>query len=391
MQWVIFILIVLGILLLGHWYLGKRLIAPRRWSRRARRAAWLGLGLLVLLPFVANFGRFSNTLEGGVSFAAWLGYTAFGLSSLLFAATVASEPLRIWLDRRRRAVEAAADKGRVLSRRRWLRASLDGAAVTAAILGTAKGAWASRRPPEVRPVEVPIAGLPPAWDGLRILQLSDIHVGLTIGRAYVEQIVAAAERLPADLIVFTGDLVDGTVRALAPHVAPLGRLSAPLGKFLVTGNHEYYSGVGPWLRHVRTLGFEPLVNEHRVLERDGARLVLAGVTDHTAGRLLPAHRPDPAAAVAGAPTDVPRILLAHQPVQIHAAAEVGFDLQLSGHTHGGQYWPWQLFVPFAQPYTEGLHRHGDMWIYVNRGTGYWGPPLRLGIPAELSWIRLRSA
>jgi predicted MPP superfamily phosphohydrolase len=149
--------------------------------------------------------------------------------------------------------------------------------------------------------------------------------------------------------------------------------------------------VGPWLEEFRRLGWDPLINEHRVLQRGDGQLIVGGVTDWRKGASYPGHAPDVTAAFRGAPTDAPRLLLAHQPLHIDEAAAAGVALQMSGHTHGGQFVPFSLFVPLQQPYTAGLHRHGDTWIYVNRGAGYWGPPLRLGIPSEVTLLRLRTA
>jgi predicted MPP superfamily phosphohydrolase len=169
-------------------------------------------------------------------------------------------------------------------------------------------------------------------------------------------------------------------------------LRARHGVFAVTGNHEYYSGADPWIAEFRRLGMRVLLNQHTLLQHGDARLLLAGITDFTGGHFDPAHRSDPARALAGAPQEVrPRVLLAHQPRSADAAEQAGFDLQLSGHTHGGQFLPWRWFVPLQQPYTAGLHRHGPMWIYISRGTGYWGPPKRLGAPSEITRLRLVKA
>ena len=258
-------------------------------------------------------------------------------------------------------------------------------ALTAAFAG-----WAgARRTAGIRLVEIPIAALPPALEGFTIAQISDIHVGNTIGRDYVEAIVSRVNSLQPDLVAITGDLVDGTVPQLAHDVEPLARLKSKHGTFFVTGNHEYYSGAGPWLAEFQRLGFQVLLNRHVVIEQDGARLAIAGVTDYSGHHFSDAHRSDPAAAIRGAPDELgAKILLAHQPRSAAAAADAGFDLQLSGHTHGGQFLPWNFFVRFQQPYTAGLARLRSMWVYTSRGTGYWGPPMRLGAPSEITQIRL---
>jgi uncharacterized protein len=187
-------------------------------------------------------------------------------------------------------------------------------------------------------------------------------------------------------------LVDGSVPQLVSHTAPLAQLSARHGVYFVTGNHEYYAGERAWTQEIRRLGLRVLKNEHVVVEHDGASLVIAGVTDFSAHHFDPAQRSDPAAALRGAPSDAgAKILLAHQPSSSAAAASAGFDIQLSGHTHGGQFWPWNFFVRFFQPFTSGLHRLQNLWVYVNRGTGYWGPPNRFGVPSEITRIRLVPA
>ncbi|MBD3299677.1 MAG: metallophosphoesterase, partial [candidate division Zixibacteria bacterium] len=257
---------------------------------------------------------------------------------------------------------------------------------------TGYGVYEARRTPRIREVDIPLPNLPPAFDGFRIVQISDIHVGPTIQRDWVEMVVETAGKTGADMVAFTGDFVDGTVPNLREHTAPIRELTGRYGQFFVTGNHEYYSGVMPWLDEVDRLGWNILMNEHRVIEKDGARLVIAGVTDYRAGGFYPEHASDPYAAISGAPADVPRILLAHQPASVIDASNAGFDVQISGHTHGGQFFPWDNLARLAQPYISGLHRHDSkMWIYVSRGTGYWGPPVRIGQPSEITLVTLKRA
>jgi predicted MPP superfamily phosphohydrolase len=246
----------------------------------------------------------------------------------------------------------------------------------------------ARRPARIKRVTIPLRGLSPALTGFRIVQISDIHVGPTIKAHYLQKIVDRVNALDADVVAITGDLVDGSVAELREHVAPLAGLRARHGVYFVTGNHEYYAGVHGWVDEVRRLGIRVLHNEHVVLDHGGAPLVLAGVPDYGGHHFDPAHRSDPAAALAGAPAGATRVLLAHQPRSAPAAAQAGFDLQLSGHTHGGQFLPWTFFVPLQQPYTAGLHQLDRLWVYVSRGTGYWGPPKRLGAPSEISELRL---
>jgi predicted MPP superfamily phosphohydrolase len=263
--------------------------------------------------------------------------------------------------------------------------------VTGGSLGLiATGAWRARYPAVVR-VSVPIDGLAPALKGFRIVQLSDLHISDTLRRPFIERVVATANGLNADVIALTGDIADAHVADARDDASPLARLEAAHGKFFVTGNHEYYWDVHGWVAELQRLGFEPLMNAHRVITRDGARVLVAGVTDRLAGGGTPGHRSDPRAAIAEAPDADVRVLLAHQPISAYDAHQIGFDLQISGHTHGGQYFPFTLLIRLFQPFVAGLHRLGGMWLYVSRGTGYWGPPVRIGAPSEITLLELVPA
>lgn len=310
----------------------------------------------------------------------WAGMLCMGLFSSLLVLALARELVLL----------AAWIAGRVGST--WSPAAVSTwsarAVVVLALLATLLGLVNARRTASVVRRRVRIARLPAALEGFRIVQISDIHVGPTIKKAYLQAIVDRVNALQADVVAVTGDLVDGPVAELAQHVAPLAQLRARHGSYFVTGNHEYYSGVYGWTRELERLGLRVLHNEHVVLQHDGAPLVLAGVPDFSGHHFDRAHRSDPAGALAGAPPDAPRVLLAHQPRTAPAAAQAGFDLQLSGHTHGGQFFPWSLFVPLQQPYTAGLHQLGRLQVYVSRGTGYWGPPKRLFAPSEITELTL---
>jgi uncharacterized protein len=266
------------------------------------------------------------------------------------------------------------------------------AVLAVAVVATLVGLWNARRIARVVHVDVPVRGLPDALHGFSIVQISDVHVGSTIRQRYVQGIVDAVNQLDADVVAITGDLVDGSVAELRDHVAPLSTLASRHGSFFVTGNHEYYSGVLPWMAELQRLGIKVLHNEHVVIERGGEKLVLAGVTDFGGRHFHETHRSDPQAALAGAPADArAKVLLAHQPRTAADAASAGFDVQLSGHTHGGQFLPWNFFVRLQQPFTAGLHRLDELWVYVSRGTGYWGPPKRFGAPSEITKLRLIPA
>lgn len=373
-----FLIIVLALMALLHYYIGQRILPdlPIGPAARALGAGWLALSCL-LIPM----GLVSRVIERQplADRLAWIGLLPMGLFSSLLVLTFARDVMLIatgWLD----IFSPALTQDSAI------------AVPILALLVTLAGFVNARRTASVVEVDVPIGGLPDALHGFTIAQISDIHVGPTIKGSYLDRIVDRVNAIGADAVAITGDLVDGSVAHLAPHTAPLARLSARHGVYFVTGNHEYYSGGHDWIAEIRRLGLTVLMNEHVVIERSGHRLVLAGVPDYTAHHFDPEHRSDPAAALAGAPLDAAvRVLLAHQPRTADAAEQAGFDLQISGHTHGGQFWPWNLFVPMQQPYVAGLNRQNGLQIYVSRGTGYWGPPKRFGAPSEITRLRLVRA
>jgi predicted MPP superfamily phosphohydrolase len=368
---------------LAHVYVGARLIPDALLGGAGSAAAILLLALSCILIPLGMLARSSMHAPWGDR-NAWVGLFAMGLFSSLFVLTVIRDALLLlgWL---------ATLPLDVSPPWRALRQVSAWAVALLALCGTLVGLVNARRRARIVDVDVPISNLPPDLDGFTIVQISDIHVGPTIKRNYVRAIVDAVNGLLPDMVAITGDVVDGSVEQLADHTRPLGDLRAPYGVYLVTGNHEYYSGVTPWVAEFRRLGLRVLMNEHAVIHPLGLPMVVAGVTDYGAGAYDPRHGSSPAGALAGAPADArPRILLAHQPRSAAAAEALGFNLQLSGHTHGGQFFPWGYFVRFQQPYTAGLHRLGNMWVYVSRGTGYWGPPKRLGAPSEITRLRLRS-
>ncbi len=374
------------------WRLAPELAAPWGWV--------LGAGLVlsaVLMPLGLLGSRVLR--QPWADRLSWVGLLLMGLFSTLFVLTALRDVLLLaaW------AVDALG-VDLPLASLRTLSAEVS---LLLALFVTALGFLNARRTPAVVRVDVPIAGLPTALHGFTLAQISDVHVGPTIKHAYLQRIVTKVNTLGADVVAITGDLVDGMVAELAEHVAPLAGLRSRHGTYFVTGNHEYYSGVNAWVAELRRLGLTVLMNEHVVLHHGRclslavdaqddsqtvAPLVLAGVNDFTAHHFDPSHRSDPALALLGAPAAaLVRILLAHQPRSAQAALEAGFDLQLSGHTHGGQFWPWNLFVPLQQPFTKGLNRLQSLWVYTSRGTGYWGPPKRFGAPSEITLLRLVAA
>ena len=254
----------------------------------------------------------------------------------------------------------------------------------------AHGMIEARGTHEVVDVEITLAKLPPALDGFTIVQLSDLHVGLTIDRAFVQRVVDHANRLSPDVIALTGDFVDGRVDDLRDDVAPLRELRAKHGVYAITGNHEYYSGADPWIAEISSLGVRYLRNDRVAIGDADAGFDLAGVDDYSARG--DGHGEDFAKATAGRDPSRALVMLAHQPRQVRRAADFGVDLQLSGHTHGGQIWPWHYVVKLQQGgLLAGRYQHEGTQLYVSRGCGYWGPPVRLLAPLEITRVILRSA
>jgi predicted MPP superfamily phosphohydrolase len=378
-----------------HVYVGWRIAPALAAWQVFPQAGTLFWGLLLASALLMPMGFAARRAAGGglALVLTWLGLLCMGLFSSLLVLTVLRDALLVlvWAVALLTALvglDAGPQHSLLTLLQTW-------SAVAVPVLGllvTLWGFWNARRTARVVRIDVPIAGLPAALHGFSVAQISDIHVGPTIRRAYLARIVARVNALGADMVAITGDLVDGKVADLQAHVAPLSDLTSTHGTFFVTGNHEYYSGAHAWIDELRRLGATVLMNEHVVLRHGTAALVVAGVADFSAHHFDEAHRSSPSAALQGAPLDAAlRLLLAHQPRSAHAAADAGFHLQLSGHTHGGQFWPWNHFVQFQQPFTAGLNRLQDLWVYTNRGTGYWGPPKRFGVPSEITHLRLVAA
>ena len=270
------------------------------------------------------------------------------------------------------------------SRRLFVSRVVGGAAVVAATGIVGNGAYGVLRGPRVKRVTVPLARLPRSAHGFRIAVVSDIHLGPVLGRGFAQRVVDTINSTQPDLIAVVGDLVDGSVEDLAPAVAPLAGLRARHGTYFVTGNHEYFSGAEPWVEHVREIGLRPLENARVEM---GA-FDLAGVNDVTGENY--GDGPDYDKALGDRDPGRAAVLLAHQPVMIHEAVKHGVDLQLSGHTHGGQLWPGNFIADAANPTLAGLERYGDTQLYVSRGAGAWGPPVRVGAPSDITVVQLAS-
>jgi len=393
-QFAVFFLVMVAVLGGMHLYLWARLVKDPAFGdpwRRLLTALLVGGAVAIPASFFALRSRPGALVDGFVFGAMlWL-----GISFLLFAALLAADAVRwagsgassIW-EWLRRAPDPPADP----ERRLFVARAVAGGAALAVGGATAVAMRSALSDPEIHEVPVRLARLPPALSGLTIAQISDLHVGPTIGERSVRRVVEATNRLRPDLVAITGDLVDGSVPSLAAAVAPLAGLRARWGVVFVTGNHEYYSGVRAWEAHLRALGIRVLRNERIAIGDAGASLDVAGIDDWRSGGLAPGHGPDLARALAGRDPDRSLVLLAHQPKGVEEGAAAGVELQLSGHTHGGQIFPFNLVTGLAYRYLAGLYGGvgpgGAGQVFVSRGTGYWGPPMRLGYPPEISRIVL---
>ena len=376
-----FLLTPPAIMLLAHLYVGQRLALV--WPDSTWRLVSLVLITFMYLSITAGFlirhdqsTRFNDAVS-------WVAFSLLGLFSWLFVLSLVRDVVLVgrW----------AATHWVGFSTHAYTAFTIYSAltVVILSLLATAIGFLHARRTPRIVHITIHLPHLAPALKGFSLAQITDLHVGPTIKKNFVEKVVKATNALGADTIVLTGDLIDGDVAGLAEHTQVLAKLDAPLGVYAVTGNHEYYSGADQWIAEYRRLGMHVLQNEHVVIPIADQCLVLAGVTDYDAKRFDPQQASDPYAAIANSPEHAAaKILLAHQPRSMWAAAQAGFDVQLSGHTHGGQFWPWGYFVPLQQPLVAGLHQYKNLQIYISRGTGYWGPPLRLGARAEITYIQL---
>ncbi len=309
----------------------------------------------------------------------WCGYIIFGAYSILMVLMIFNVFGLFVYDKLTKATTEHRD---------FLKLALAVLSLGATFVMTILGFFEARKKPKIKNVKVLIADLPNEFEGVRILQISDLHVGQTIKREFVETIVSMSNEIKPDIVVLTGDMIDGTHSQLADELSAFKEIIAPMGKFMVPGNHEYYWGFASWIKYWGDIGFSPLLNEHIIVEKKGAQLVMAGVHDYSSRNVEGGGVSSPDLALKGSPANAVKILLAHQPRSVFAAAKAGFHLQISGHTHSGQYFPYNILIYFFQPYVKGLNMHEKTWIYVNQGTGYWGPPSRFGVPPEITVIEL---
>ncbi|MFE2425478.1 metallophosphoesterase [Streptomyces sp. NPDC059373] len=371
----------------AHWYVWKRLVrdvsVPRGRWRRA------GTVLAVVLPLLSLGALLGGRLLplAQERWLAWPGYLWLAVLLYLILALVVGEAVRPLL---RRALptkepEPTPEPSAEPSRRLFVARTVAIGAAAAATATVGYGTYGVLRGPRLKYVSVPLAKLPAKADGYRIAVVSDIHLGPILGRAHTQRIVDTINGARPDLVAIVGDLVDGSVPELGPAAEPLAQLRARDGSYFVTGNHEYFSGADQWVDFVRELGVHPLENARVEI---GAGFDLAGVNDISGASH--GEAPDYGKALDDRDRTRAAVLLAHQPVMIHEAVKHGVDLQLSGHTHGGQLWPGNYVAALANPTVAGLERYGDTQLYVTRGAGAWGPPVRVGAPSDITIVTLGS-
>ena len=378
---VFFLIVVGGLDALIHRYLWARLVRDAALTGTAKTAATAAIiigGVSLILGMALSRGpRWIGTP------AAWVAFIWMGVMFFLFLGVVMGDLARLGIALADRIRHEPTDE----SRRAFVSRGIAAAVTLFAAGMTGVGLWNGLARVSVKRVSVKLAKLPESARGYRIVQLTDIHVGPTIGRDFIDQIVATTNALEPDLIAITGDLVDGSVEDIGEAVRPLGKLRAKDGVFFVTGNHEYYSGVDEWLAFLASIGIKSLRNERIPLARG---FDLAGVDDASAESHGHGHGEHMGKALGGRDQSRAVVLLAHQPRQVERAAEHAVDLQLSGHTHGGQLFPWGFLVRLQQHgYLAGLEKHASgTQVYTSCGTGYWGPPMRVGAPAEITELTL---
>jgi len=366
-----------------HTYLAWRLViepgVPEPWCSTLLAAICAGALSVVLQPIGERRLR-----PAAARWIAWPASIWMGFAFLLLVQLLATDAA-LWIaGAALRAAGGSTPDGAVIS---GVRAALvAGIAGVAGIFGLRGGL----RPPAIVRREIRIRRWPAALDGLRVAQISDIHIGPIRRRRFAERLTERVNALRPDLIAVTGDLVDGNVELIGAEVEPFRALHAPLGVYFVTGNHDYFSGVRDWTAKVRELGLRVLRNECVAIETRGSLFDVVGVDDHRGDFFGTEGREDLEAALSGRDPARPALLLAHDPSTFKRAAHCGIDLQLSGHTHGGQIFPFGFFVRLVTPFVAGRYRRGDAELYVSRGTGFWGPPMRLFAPAEITEIVLRA-
>lgn len=379
----IFLAIAVTVTTVIHLYLWQRLVRDTARSRRWRRIGGFAVLGAAVVMVATLFGE--PALPRSLGWLSAPGYVWLGVMFYLWVWLLVLElpVLAVRLVQRRRRSDHDPDR-RLLLRR--------GAAVAAGVAAVGVSGYGMSRayaPPKVTRLAVPLARLDPRADGLRVAVIADIHVGPLYGAGQVERLVEIVNRLDADLIAVVGDMISSEVGKVRESAAPLRGMRSRYGSFFVTGNHEYYNGYEEWIEAADELGLRALRNQRVEIAHRGGVIDLAGVNDLEGSRYD--DPPDYAAALADRDPSVPVLLMAHQPVQVHEAAAYGVDLQVSGHTHGGQLYPFDVMVRAEQPVVSGLAEVDGTQVYVTNGAGFWGPPIRVGADPEVTLLELRSA
>jgi len=389
----LFFPVALSIFAAPHYFLWNRLVRDTSLPPPWQAAATAAIVVLYFLPLTGLF--LQRMVPTGVARAIlWPAFVWIGVMFLLLVTFLALDAGTLGAGLAR---SIAHGEWELIRRDPGYARMLAGAGCTFVSLVTMYAVYEARKPTGVKRVDVTLTRLPAALDGFTIVQLSDIHVGPTLGKAFLERVVAAANALSPDLIAITGDLIDDRLERFPEMLAPLAQLRARHGVFFVTGNHEYFGtkdGIEKAEAVIATIarfGVRTLRNERVAIGGGPASFDLAGVYDITGGLWGPAHHADLSTALEGRDPARELVLLAHQPRFVRRAARSGVGLQLSGHTHGGQLWPFSLVVGLVESFLAGLYRVGETQLYVSRGTGYWGPPMRIAAPSEITALCLHAS
>ncbi len=376
----IFFSLVVLLLLLG--YSSWRIFAVFRASVIVKTVYGIGLGLIVWSIYFSMFASIMGLTGRFLTLFSWIGFVGLGLFMLLFFLFIVRDTLYLVL-------QFGPGNLFIKYKQFFLRTSIF-IVVGLGISLTGYSIYCAMASPKMEHIVLRKKNLAPDLDGFRFVQISDLHIGPILKKEFLERTVNLINAVNPDAVMITGDLMDGSVSYLGNDMRPLAKIQAKFGTFFSTGNHEYYSGIDVWIPFLKKMGIKVLINEHDSVQVGNARLLIVGVPDAHGAKFSSQHRQNYQAAMAGAPFADFRILLAHQPRQIKQALKFNFDLFLAGHTHGGQIFPFHFFVRLEQPYVRGLHRELDTWIYVHRGTGFWGPPMRLGASPEITIFELKA-
>ena len=376
-----------------HGYVGWKIFSGLNLNSSFAIIGIILLAILTLLPVLPILFRYNGYESSFLDKLSLIGYTSLGFFTLSFVAFLSKDLLfKVWGFIS--SFFSADVKQQItldVDKREFLEKSLSIGILSLIGPTTAYGFYSARKGPTIINQDIYLKNLPDSFENFTIAQISDLHVGPTIKKPYVEKVVNQISTINPDLIAITGDMVDGSIDYLRRDLEPLSQVVAKYGTYFVTGNHEYYSGAERWLDETDRMGFTNLVNDNKLITIKDQNIALAGVNDYRAHQIIPSHRSNPDGAIKGINKDKVKILLAHQPASIFKANEAGYDLQISGHTHGGQFWPFTYPTKQANPSLSGWHDHNGTQIYVNSGTGYWGPPLRLGVIAEITLFRLKKS